>query len=136
MSTGIRDARLRELMFLATLNREGPIRSDPVNSEPFDREMVVYLLTEGYLNGAGTLNPSEEEWQSLDRRLTDGRQYDTHCVLNGTPLALAINHKGRVRLGQGLRPAGGACPGSIELAGTVAFARRRGLVDQETSASL
>ncbi len=100
MSSGVRDARLRELMFLGALNRAGPIRSDPTACEPGEREMVVYLLSEGHLNGAGTLNPSEEEWRSLDRRLTDGRQYDIHCVLNGTPLALAINHKGRIRLGE------------------------------------
>jgi diguanylate cyclase (GGDEF)-like protein len=100
MLTGVRDARLRELMFLSALNREGPLYTDPAGFDPFMRQMVTHLLNEGYLNGVGALTPSGDAWNSLDQRLANARQHDIHCILNGTPLTLAINHKGRVRLGE------------------------------------
>jgi|SRR3982074_2231077 hypothetical protein len=50
------DARVRELQFLARLDREGAIELQALGSDLLDKAMIAELIHQGYLNGIGTVS--------------------------------------------------------------------------------
>lgn len=99
---GRTDARLRELQFLARLDREGPIGFPPPYGGPIEEQMIVSLIHEGYLNDGfdelrGLDKSSHHELLSR-RQWVVGQHIGT--VLKQKPIILTISHKGRVRLSE------------------------------------
>src|SRR6266540_857454 len=56
MADGIQDARLRELAFLAKLERGSVSTSGAELHDPVFRSMLVHLLHEGHVNGLDTVS--------------------------------------------------------------------------------
>lgn len=102
------DARIREMQFLARLDREGSIdilsqvEGGPRQDSP-ERQMIVSLLHDGYLNGLDTVGGF---WR--EREIAKHAQ-EMHATLIKDQLSsvafaggvvVAISHKGRVRLSE------------------------------------
>jgi len=104
------DARLRELQFLAQLDREDRLDLKPM-PEGSARTMIVELIHAGYINNIGNISwnyqyeiqymhvsraenndllmgAERERWNSINR------------VLGGQQVTLRISHAGRVRLSE------------------------------------
>lgn len=106
------DARLRELQFLAKLDRANSFDIKPPIEDPREKQMIAHLLDRGFLNSIGTQNWSYrtrgfdnyadvipannplfqeaewDRWNSMNKLLGDQR------------LTLYISHAGRVRLSE------------------------------------
>lgn len=107
------DARLRELNFLAEVER-GAFRWTFQSSDP-RRDMVARLLHEGHFNGIGLLswsysgNLSREVWAAegsgrgmnpLALKLEQERWFELNQLLGGQEVQLRLNHKGRLRMAE------------------------------------
>jgi len=109
MADDTRDARLRELAFLATLERTPSVtlRSEELHRDSQLRSMAIYLLHEGYVNGLDSMPwPAGQGVSSLAS--AGGRPNllanfelrhwnEVGRVLANQDTALQISHKGRVR---------------------------------------
>jgi diguanylate cyclase (GGDEF)-like protein len=103
------DARLREMQFLARLEREGvirvetPDRSGPERGSP-ERQMIVTLLRDEHVNGTDCIPAIDED---LLRRLPTSTAYMNvtfpqvrSLLLCDASVDVRISHKGRVRLSE------------------------------------
>jgi diguanylate cyclase (GGDEF)-like protein len=99
MPTNPSDARLRELQFLAKLDREERVDITVAVEDP-DRLMILHLLREGYVNGLAALTHTSGEIPDLEYALWDRLRHDIDLLLKVEPVALRINHKGRLRLAE------------------------------------
>jgi diguanylate cyclase (GGDEF)-like protein len=108
MSNGYGDARLRELAFLARLERESSLKVtiEDVRQDPAVKSMLVHLLNEGLVNGFDTLPWAAGEAAGAARiegmtlvqfRREDRLARDIANMLSGQEVLLRISHKGRVR---------------------------------------
>jgi len=99
MLTHAADARIRELQFLAKLDREKRVDITVAVEDP-DRLMILHLLRERYVNDLATLAHTSGEIPDLEDALRDRLMHDLDLLLKVEPVALRINHKGRVRLSE------------------------------------
>ena len=99
MSTRPTDARLRELQLLAKLDREDVVHQT-VGVEDPDRLMILHLIRERYVNDLAALTHTSGEIPDLEDALRDRRRRDLDLLLRVEPVALRINHKGRLRLSE------------------------------------
>ena len=99
MSTRPTDARLRELQLLARLGREDVVHLT-VGVEDPDRLMILHLIRERYVNDLAALTHTSGEIPDLEDALRDRRRRDLDLLLRVEPVALRINHKGRLRLSE------------------------------------
>jgi diguanylate cyclase (GGDEF)-like protein len=98
------DARLMEMQFLARLEREGKIET----GEPFDgspeRQMLVSLVEQGYVNGLDTRSNNSGAPMSLMLAARDGQATDLWRLAHKNPdtanVELRMSHRGRVRLSE------------------------------------
>jgi hypothetical protein len=106
MPEGIHDARMRELAFLARLERETLVTlpSEQLYRDPLLKSIAISLLREGYVNGLDSM-----PWQpgtpvsllgakpnvlvTFELRLWQ----QVAAVLSDQETALRISHRGRVR---------------------------------------
>jgi diguanylate cyclase (GGDEF)-like protein len=94
------DARLRELRFLARLERERELPVAPPLPD-FEKLMIAQLLSDGCINGLATLGWDQSlPFGLIEAEISDDRRLDLHRLLAGQPLTIKINHKGRVRLSE------------------------------------
>jgi diguanylate cyclase (GGDEF)-like protein len=94
------DARLRELRFLARLEREGDLPLAPPLPD-FEKLMIAQLLSDGCINGLATLGWDRSlPFGLIEAEINDDRRLDLHRLLAGEPLTIKINHKGRIRLSE------------------------------------
>src|SRR5437660_538545 len=99
MSIKHTDARLRELQFLARLDREEVVHLTVAVEDP-DRLMILHLLRERYVNDLAALAHTSGEIPDLEDALRDRLMHDFDLLLKIEPVALRINHKGRLRLAE------------------------------------
>ncbi len=100
MPTNPKDARLRELQFLAKLARAGEGPEELFFGNDL-RSMVVYLVQHGYVNGIEVASWSKDSsWERIDVAADNRRQLDMHRVLTGQSIRLRITHAGRIRLSE------------------------------------
>jgi diguanylate cyclase (GGDEF)-like protein len=99
MPTNPSDARLRELQFLAKLDREERVDITVAVEDP-DRLMILHLLRERYVNDLAALTHTSGEIPDLEDALRDRLMHDLDLLLKVEPVALRINHKGRLRLAE------------------------------------
>jgi diguanylate cyclase (GGDEF)-like protein len=99
MAMNPKDARLRELQFLAKLDREGRVEMTVAVEDP-DRLMILHLLREGYVNDLAALSGTSGNINNLEGALQNRLTQDLNLLLRLEPVALRINHKGRVRLAE------------------------------------
>src|SRR2546427_9886207 len=99
MPTNPKDARLRELQFLAKLDREGRVDAT-VDVEDPDRLMILRLLREQYVNHLAALSHTSSEIPDLEDALQVRLARDLDLLLKVEPVAFRTNHKGRVRLAE------------------------------------
>ncbi|MDC3987298.1 GGDEF domain-containing protein [Polyangium jinanense] len=96
------DARVREMQFLARLDRDGEIKHPGHFERIEDQQMVVSLIHDGYLNDGfaqlKSLSPGREGELLARRQLVLGEHI--HATLNNKPITLKISHRGRVRLSE------------------------------------
>jgi len=109
MADEIRDARLRELAFLANLERQSGVRlaSEALHNDHVLRSMVIQLLYDGYVNGLDCLPWNVAEVPTLlgggggkpnvQVRFELRLWGEIARVLGDQEIALVISHKGRVR---------------------------------------
>ncbi len=108
MSDGNQDARLRELTFLAKVEREGRVTIcegyPPPAGDTEHRQMIVQLLHEGCLNGLDLMHvPAGYELHILNNKYSLEMDFEVRLwreiasVLSGQTTFLRISHKGRVR---------------------------------------
>lgn len=96
------DARLREMQFLARLDRDGSIQINEVCTLSPERQMLISLVNDGYVNGIDSrstdaMSPFLEPYEHA-LAVDLWRLRSTHSqVANVT---LSISHKGRVRLSE------------------------------------
>lgn len=101
-----RDARVLELSFLAKLERaEGQsFAYRPANTQ--EKQLLLHLLHEGYINGRDTLSEcfDEPEGEALDTRMESAYQRAMQKVerqlLANQQAVLVLGHKGRLRLAE------------------------------------
>lgn len=94
------DARLREMQFLARLEREGTIKVSG-RDRSAERQMILSLLVDGYLNDGfdGLVVGASESHKVLEKqRIIVSNSISS--VHRGEPTNLKISHKGRVRLSE------------------------------------
>jgi diguanylate cyclase (GGDEF)-like protein len=93
MSTPIRDARVRELAFLAYVERAPNQRRvyESKGAHHVERQMVMYLVQERYFNASDT----RDEIHHYDSREREMRQ-----IWAFDPVELRLGHKGRLRLSE------------------------------------
>jgi len=100
---GPRDARIRELQFLAMLDRVGLVVEEFEAQDP-DRIMIFHLLREGCVNDLASLeglsDRAVQQGVGLEGRLRERLARDYDLLLSGQELGLRISHKGRVRLAE------------------------------------
>jgi diguanylate cyclase (GGDEF)-like protein len=99
MAAGPKDARLRELQFLAKLDREDRLDITVAVEDP-DRLMILHLLREHYVNHLAALTHTSGEIPDLEEALRDRLAHDLDLLLQVEPVTLRINHRGRVRLSE------------------------------------
>src|SRR5437667_1241485 len=112
MPPDLRDARLRELRFLAKLERDGIYRpsSEELRDE-FFKQMIALLVFDGLINGVGSqgwsywgqFGRSENRLPENNRLLQEieySRWSTLDEVLGGQHPVLRLSHKGRVRLSE------------------------------------
>jgi diguanylate cyclase (GGDEF)-like protein len=99
MPSNSKDARLRELQFLARLDREGRVDLTVAVEDP-DRLMILHLLRERYVNHLAALEGTSGEIPDLEDALRDRLAHDLDLLLKVEPVAFRINHKGRLRLAE------------------------------------
>lgn len=100
------DARVRELQFLAEVERLGSL--DLRETHKLDqhlRSMIAHLINEGYLNGVGIHSMGyQSDWEKGRRELEGRIEYDrwrSHFnLMSGQEVTLRMTHKGRVRLSE------------------------------------
>jgi diguanylate cyclase (GGDEF)-like protein len=101
-----RDARIAELTLLAQLERAPKQRMSYRAKSRIERQLLLYLVQEGYVNGRDTLEiqlePPDEN--QLDDRLALAHKLEvqrvTHGILAEQPVELILGHKGRLRLAE------------------------------------
>lgn len=102
------DARMRELMYLAKLDRLGHGMDVDMraNRDTPERRMVLYLIEHGYVN-----DPSVTSWSDYDNVFTERfnkylekhereRWRDYTRILNGQTVRVRISHKGSLRVAE------------------------------------
>ncbi|WP_437546090.1 diguanylate cyclase [Sorangium sp. So ce367] len=96
------DARLREMQFLAQLDREGTREYQEKYAGTADQQMIASLLENGYLNDfydhAAKVHPD-----GVFHALAARPDFITNLVgmlIIGQPVTLRIGHRGRVRLSE------------------------------------
>jgi diguanylate cyclase (GGDEF)-like protein len=102
----ITDARLRELQFLAMVERRG--RHDIENTFEMDqvlRGMIATLIHEGCLNGVGLQSLSyQHDFEAALKDLKHRIEYESWssliALLSGQHVSLRLAHKGLVRLSE------------------------------------
>ncbi|WP_437818226.1 GGDEF domain-containing protein [Sorangium sp. So ce1078] len=96
------DARLREMQFLAQLDREGPQEFRGQYTGTPEQQMIASLLRDGYLNdGFDELKTLDASYsRTLHERQTWVRGDYLGRFLRGTSVKLQISHNGRVRLSE------------------------------------
>jgi diguanylate cyclase (GGDEF)-like protein len=99
MRSDSEDARLRELQFLARLDREGRVDLTVAVEDP-DRLMILHLLRERYVNHLAALEGTSGEIPDLEDALRGRLAHDLDLLLKVEPVAFRINHKGRLRLAE------------------------------------
>src|SRR5712664_167484 len=99
MPTHAADAQLRELQFLAKLDREERVDITVAVEDP-DRLMILHLLRERYVNDLAALSHTSGEIPDLEDALRDRLMHDLDLLLKVEPVAFRINHKGRLRLSE------------------------------------
>jgi diguanylate cyclase (GGDEF)-like protein len=111
MPTHARDARLRELQFLARLDREGPLDLQTHTLDDLQKAMLAELIYAGHLNGIGTIgwvyrddfqhmHVSRPENNNLFLDAERQRWNSINRLLGGQQVTLRISHAGRVRLSE------------------------------------
>ena len=93
----MQDPRLRELTFLAELERGGRPEYYYPQDNP-ERQMVVWLVDEAYVNGLDTLSGTQMGsstpwgvWKYLHDRTLQG-------LLSSQPVSPRMSHQGRLRM--------------------------------------
>ncbi len=71
-----------------------------VGVEDSDRLMILHLLRERYVNDLAALTGASGEIPDLEDALRDRLMHDLDLLLRVEPVALRINHKGRLRLSE------------------------------------
>lgn len=105
------DARLRELQFLARLNREGRIDLKGGVAQGPEKEMIAELVHTGYINGIGSIDWSfKDDLQYIHVSRPENndvlmgaerlRWNSINRLLGGQEVPLQISHAGRVRLSE------------------------------------
>jgi diguanylate cyclase (GGDEF)-like protein len=103
------DARLREMQFLAQLDRDGPIEiSGQYDMDEIEhRQMLVSLMLDGYVNGIDTypVQHNQRFWTPMEavRQAPGNRDRDIGLLLTkgvNLQVTVRISHKGRVRLSE------------------------------------
>ncbi|MDI1484498.1 GGDEF domain-containing protein [Polyangium sp. y55x31] len=101
------DARIREMQFLARLDREGEIKHPGGFEHIEHQEMVLSLLHDGYINDIGSLawgggEAFAGEFNQLRQAREKKRWQEIGDLLHGAKVDLTfrISHKGRVRLSE------------------------------------
>ncbi|WP_438039821.1 GGDEF domain-containing protein [Sorangium sp. So ce128] len=96
------DARLREMQFLARLDREGSLIYKERYAGTPEQQMIVSLFEGGYLNdGLEQASRAASDYFSIAEGAK--RAHITILfgeLLAGRPVSLTISHKGRVRLSE------------------------------------
>ncbi|NOK15844.1 GGDEF domain-containing protein [Corallococcus carmarthensis] len=93
----IQDARLRELKFLTMLEQaDGQFEYTSANDDAAESQMVMHLLQEGFVNGAGHYTLDGRSIYAAQEAEMN-RLSDIGNVLRGRSVGLDISHKGRVR---------------------------------------
>src|SRR6266446_9302873 len=99
MLTHAADARIRELQFLAKLDREERVVITVAVEDP-DRLMILHLLRERYVNDLAALTHTSGEIPDLEDALRNRLVHDLDLLLKVEPVTFRINHKGRLRLAE------------------------------------
>jgi diguanylate cyclase (GGDEF)-like protein len=99
MSIKQTDARLRELQFLARLDREDVVHLTVAVEDP-DRLMILHLLRERYINHLAALSHTSGEVADLEEAFEDRLRHDLDLLLRVEPVAFRINHRGRLRISE------------------------------------
>jgi diguanylate cyclase (GGDEF)-like protein len=109
MKTKPKDARLRELELLSELER-ARLHLDATKMDQGGRDMIAFLIHDGYLNGVGNQGWSYDDqfgsydhsggYNPLIRKIEYERWDSLNRLLGGQELMLSISHKGRVRLSE------------------------------------
>ncbi len=98
------DARLRELQFLSNLEIEGSIKIEGAYDGSPERQMIISLLYNGYINDIDTeFRYSKECLGGLEQAVKDSRLEDIFHLRRPsgvTAVNLYIGHKGRIRLSE------------------------------------
>lgn len=98
------DARLREMQFLAKLDREGALEVlGPYDGSP-ERQMLISLVDQGYLNGIDSRGGPHSGPFFLLQAAADHRAETmwrlAHREPNIAKVTLQLSHRGRVRLSE------------------------------------
>jgi diguanylate cyclase (GGDEF)-like protein len=99
------DARIRELEFLMRIERKGSVSANILDEDgavlrdPRVKEMIVHLLSEGYLNGVEHA-AGREDWELMRRSAEVQYWDDIGQVLRKQQVTLRLSHKGRVRISE------------------------------------
>ncbi len=95
------DARLQELRFLSKLDLEEKIVVQGVYDGSQERQMIISLINQGYINDIDThFRYSEAVPGGLERAVSESRLEDIYQLRrtsNPSKVELHISHKGRVR---------------------------------------
>ncbi len=106
MATIPTDARLRELQFLAKIERKGAHDiEDTFHLDQRERGMIAHLIDEGYVNGVGLQSQNhQQDFDQALRTLKHAIEYDrwsSHIALvSGQRVSLRLTHKGLVHLSE------------------------------------
>lgn len=102
MTEMMNDARLRELVYLAKLEREGLLRDSDAKDSPH-RRLLVHLVHEGYVNDASRShwpdydNVFRENINMLQQRIEKEKWTNIARLVAGQDVGLQISHRGSVR---------------------------------------
>ncbi|WP_438033839.1 GGDEF domain-containing protein [Sorangium sp. So ce204] len=98
------DARLREMQFLAWLDREGQIEVRGPYDGSAERQMLISLIDQGYINGVDSESHNRSGPSLLEQAIKDKRVADMWRLLSPDEkyarVTVRIGHKGRVRLSE------------------------------------
>lgn len=96
------DARLREMQFLARLDRDGPIQINEVYTPSPERQMIISLVNDGYVNGIDSRSTDAvSPMMALHGDALEEDLWRLRSTRSGLAnVTLSISHKGRVRLSE------------------------------------
>lgn len=98
------DARVREMQFLAKLDRVGSIDVEGAYDGSAERQMLISLIDQGYLNGIDSTGTSHGAPYPTMQAAADSRMEGMWRLLHResriAKVTLRISHRGRVRLSE------------------------------------